>query len=780
MVVPLFVGREKSIRAIQSIDEDKKEILLFTQKDPSVTQPKTDNLFHVGTLGHVLQVLTLPDGTVKALIEGKMRVQATQFLSSENFFQATAEPVPETMDSNETLEALRRALLKDFESYIKLTRSNLSDILSSISQIEDMSKMVYTISAQVQLKNLNLKQKLLETNSLEARTELLLGYIGTEIELLQTEKRIRNRLKTKVERDHREYILQEQMRAIQKELGDTDDSRDEVSELEAQIKQAKLPQEAHAKAMSELKKLKNMSLMSAEATVIRNYLDWILCLPWDTYTRSKIKLSKAQKVLDEEHYGLEKIKERILEYLAVQSRVDKAPGFILCLVGPPGVGKTSLGKSIARATGRKFIRISLGGVQDEAEIRGHRRTYIGSLPGKIIQALKKVEVSDPVILIDEVEKLSSNFRGDPASALLEVLDPEQNKDFTDHYLELGYDLSRVMFIATANSMNMHPALLDRMEVVRIAGYTPQEKLEIAKQHLIPHQLKMAGLSSKELTISDGALTSLINDYCREAGVRNLERFISKIARKAVRAIDSKQVKHLHVTKSNLKKYAGIPRYRFESASTHDLVGVTTGLAWTEVGGELLKIEAVMLPGKGKIMTTGKLGEVMQESIQAASSFVRSQAIAYGIKPTIFEKRDIHVHVPEGATPKDGPSAGVAMCASIVSVLTGIPIKSAVAMTGEISLRGRVLPIGGLKEKLLAAHRGHIKTVLIPEENKRDLEEVPENILRALEVIPVSTVGDILNHALVTQPEALSWSEREDVLTNVSNAKKSAENPLLTH
>lgn len=771
MVVPLFVGREKSIRAIHTVMETGKTILLVTQKSSTVDNPTLEDLHKVGTLGTIIQVLTLPDGTVKALIEGKTRMDITQWLENKDFFEAYAQPMVEVPHDEAELEPLKRTLLTEFEQYIKISRKNPTDILAPIAQIHDFSKLIDTVSAHIPLK-LELKQVLLEKNSLAKRLEVLVSYIDTEIEMLQAEKRIRSRIKNQVEKNQREYLLNEQLKAIQRELGETDESRDELSELEDKIEKTKLSKEARDKAKGELRKLKNMNPMSAEATVIRNYLDWLLSVPWEKPTRIRKDLKKSESVLNTAHYGLEKVKERILEYLAVQTRVDRMKGPILCLVGPPGVGKTSLGKSIATATGRHFVRVSLGGVRDESEIRGHRRTYIGSMPGKIIQGLRKAKSTNPLFLLDEIDKLGADWRGDPAAALLEVLDPEQNSEFNDHYLEVGYDLSKILFVTTANSLNMHPALLDRMEIIRISGYTEDEKVEIAKQHLIPRQKKLHGLQKNEFDVSSEAVRTLVRQYCREAGVRNLEREIANLARKSIKEIVTHKTSSVKVQSENLEKYAGIPRYRFGEAGLEDLVGVTTGLAWTEVGGELLSVEALMLPGKGKMVTTGKLGEVMQESIQAASSFVRSRALEYGIKPPIFEKRSIHVHVPEGATPKDGPSAGVAMCTSIVSVLTGIPVRGNVAMTGEISLRGRVLPIGGLKEKLLAAHAGGIQKVLIPEGNIRDLEEIPENVKQGIEIIPVSTVDQVLKNALVRIPIPIEWAlDDDDLLPPIPDPKK---------
>jgi ATP-dependent Lon protease len=785
MVVPLFVGRDKSIRAIQSVAGEGKPVLLVTQKRSNLDDPTTSDLYSVGTVGHVLQILKMPDGTVKALIEGKQRVRILRYTEANDYFEAYADALEdEPEEAQEDLEPLRRTLLKEFESYVKLNKRKPAEILAPVSQLTDVSKLADTIASHIPLK-IDLKQNILEKLKVSQRMELIISYINTEIELFKAEKRIQNRIRNQVEQNQREYYLTEQLKAIQKELGESDEARDELKELEERIEKTKLSKEAKERAQSELKKLKNMNPIAAEATVVRNYLDWLLSIPWDKRTKIRKNLAKAEAILDEDHYGLDKVKERILEFLAVQTRVEKVKGPILCLVGPPGVGKTSLGKSIAKATGRQFVRISVGGLRDESEIRGHRRTYIGSMPGKIVQGMRKAKSSNPLILLDEIDKMGSDWRGDPSSALLEVLDPEQNAAFNDHYLEVDYDLSDVLFVTTANSLNMPLPLLDRMEVLRISGYTEDEKVVIAQRHLVPKQRELHGLKEEEFSISEEGLRTLIRKYCRESGVRNLEREIASLSRKAVKNIVLKKIVHLKLSKTNLEKYAGIPRYRFEEADLVDLLGITTGLAWTEVGGELLSIEAVMLPGKGKIMTTGKLGEVMQESIQAASSFVRSRAAVYGIKPTLFEKKDIHVHVPEGATPKDGPSAGVAMCTSIVSVLTGIPVRGNVAMTGEISLRGRVLPIGGLKEKLLAAHRGGIKEVLIPEANLKDLEEIPENVKKGLRIIPVSKVDEVLEHALVRKVTAIEWIDEnlgDHLVTGVSpgGGSTAVEPPPTTH
>ncbi|NWG25495.1 MAG: endopeptidase La, partial [Pseudorhodoplanes sp.] len=712
MIVPLFVGREKSVRALEDVMKDDRQILLVAQKNAAQDDPSEADIFSVGTVSTVLQLLKLPDGTVKVLVEGGQRARILRYTDESAFFEANAEIIADAPGDKQEMGALARSVVSQFEQYIKLNKKIPPEVLVSVNQIEDPSKLADTVAAHLALKIAD-KQELLEIESIDGRLERVYGHMEAEIGVLQVEKRIRNRVKRQMEKTQREYYLNEQLKAIQKELGEGEDGRDEVGEFEERIKSTQLSKEAREKALGEIKKLRSMSPMSAEATVVRNYLEWMLTIPWKKRTRIKKDMKLAQEILDVDHYGLKKVKERILEYLAVQQRTNKLRGPILCLVGPPGVGKTSLGKSIARATGRNFVRMSLGGVRDEAEIRGHRRTYIGSMPGKIIQGMKKAKSSNPLFLLDEVDKMGHDWRGDPASALLEVLDPEQNSTFNDHYLEIDYDLSDVLFLTTANTMNMPPPLLDRMEIIRISGYTEDEKVEIAKRHLIPKQIEAHGLKVGEWSISDGALRDLIRHYTREAGVRNLERELANLTRKAIKDIMMKSATEVHLSRRNLEKYAGIKKYRIGEVEQDDLVGVTTGLAWTEVGGELLSIEAVMVPGRGRVTYTGKLGDVMQESIQAGKSFVQSRAIRFGINPTIFSKRDIHVHVPEGATPKDGPSAGVAMVTSIVSVLTGFAVHKDVAMTGEITLRGRVLPIGGLKEKLLAAHRGGIKRVLIP-------------------------------------------------------------------
>ena len=756
MIVPLFVGREKSIKALEEVMRQDKQILLLTQREAGDDDPKPEDMFDVGAVASVLQLLKLPDGTVKVLVEGIGRAKVTKFLPREEFFEAEAEHIVEEGDVEIELEALARSVVSEFENYVKLNKKISSEVLGAVQQIEDHAKLADTIASHLAIKIAE-KQEVLELPSVVKRLERVLGMMESEISVLQVEKRIRSRVKRQMEKTQREYYLNEQMKAIQKELGD-EDGGDELGELEEKIKKTKLSKEAREKSEAELKKLKNMSPMSAEATVVRNYLDWILSLPWGKKSKVKKDLSLAQTVLDDDHYGLEKVKERIIEYLAVQQRQNKLKGPILCLVGPPGVGKTSLGKSIAKATGREFARVSLGGVRDESEIRGHRRTYIGSMPGKIIQSMKKTKTTNPLFLLDEIDKMGMDFRGDPSSALLEVLDPEQNGTFADHYLEIEYDLSNVMFVTTANTLNIPGPLMDRMEIIRIAGYTEDEKVEIAKRHLIPEQIKSHGLKAKEWALDDEALRNVVRLYTREAGVRNLKRELAKLTRKAITALLTTDKTEIHVTVENLDEYLGVPKYRYGEIDGDDQVGVVTGLAWTEVGGELLTIESVGMPGKGKMTVTGNLKDVMKESVSAAASYVRSRAVDFGIEPPLFERRDIHVHVPEGATPKDGPSAGVAMVTSIVSVLTGIPIRKEVAMTGEITLRGRVLPIGGLKEKLLAALRGGIKTVLIPHENAKDLADIPDNVKNELEIIPVEQMGEVLKVALTRQPEAIEWSE----------------------
>lgn len=771
MVIPLFVGREKSIHSLEAAMDHDKQVMLVAQKEASTDEPGVNDLFTVGTIASVIQMLKLPDGTVKVLVEGLRRARITSLTDNGEYFLAQAEylandsvkaaiyddaskapSTTELVDEKEQ-EVLYRTIVSQFESYIKLNKKIPPEVLTSLHAIEQdqLDKLADTIASHMPLKLAD-KQRVLEMANIAERVEFLMAMMESETELLQVEKRIRNRVKKQMEKSQREYYLNEQMKAIQKELGEMDDAPDENESLKRKIEEAKMPKEAQEKAEAELQKLKMMSPMSAEATVVRSYIDWMVQVPWHKRSKVKKDLVKAQEVLDTDHYGLERVKDRILEYLAVQSRVSKIKGPILCLVGPPGVGKTSLGQSIAKATGREYTRMALGGVRDEAEIRGHRRTYIGSMPGKLIQKMAKVGVKNPLFLLDEIDKMSSDMRGDPASALLEVLDPEQNVAFNDHYLEVDYDLSDVMFVATSNSMNIPAPLLDRMEVIRLSGYTEDEKLNIAKRHLLSKQIERNALKKSELSIDDGAIMSIIRYYTREAGVRGLEREISKLCRKAVKALlMDKKLKHIEITADNLKDYLGVRRFDYGHADTENRVGQVTGLAWTEVGGDLLTIETACVPGKGKLTYTGSLGEVMQESIQTALTVVRARAEKLGINGDFYEKRDIHVHVPEGATPKDGPSAGIAMSTALVSCLTGNPVKADVAMTGEITLRGLVLPIGGLKEKLLAAHRGGIKTVLIPDDNKRDLEEIPQNVIADLQIHPVKTIEEVLSLALVNPP-----------------------------
>jgi len=756
MVVPLFVGREKSIAALEEVMRADKQILLAAQKNAGDDDPAADAIYEIGTLASVLQLLKLPDGTVKVLVEGNTRARVLRYTNNANYFEAEVERVVEEPGAKDELEALARSVVTQFESYVKLNKKVSPEVLSNVGQIEDYAKLADTIASHLAVK-ISDKQDVLETKSISERLERVYTLMESEISVLQVERKIRSRVKRQMEKTQREYYLNEQMKAIQKELGDSDE-RDDISEFEEKIENTKLSKEAKDKALAELKKLKQMSPMSAEATVVRNYLDWLLSIPWGVKGKVKKDIGEAQQILDQEHYGLEKVKERILEYLAVQARTNKLKGPILCLVGPPGVGKTSLGKSIANATGREFVRMSLGGVRDEAEIRGHRRTYIGSMPGKVIQSMKKAKRTNPLFLLDEIDKMGQDFRGDPAAALLEVLDPEQNATFNDHYLEVDYDLSNVMFVTTANTLNIPPALMDRMELIRLAGYTEDEKLEIAKRHLIPEQISAHGLEPAEWTVEDSAIKEIIRRYTREAGVRSLEREIAKLARKAVKEILTSSKTTITVTAENVHDYLGVPKYRYGEAELEDQVGIVTGLAWTEVGGELLTVEGVMMPGKGKMTVTGNLRDVMKESIQAANAYVRSHSVDFGIHPSLFEKRDIHVHVPEGATPKDGPSAGIAMTTAIISVLTGIPVRKDVAMTGEITLRGRVLPIGGLKEKLLAALRGGIKTVIIPEENVKDLAEIPNEVKTKMDIIPATRLDDVLKVALVRMPEAITWDE----------------------
>ncbi|MET0597806.1 MAG: endopeptidase La [Mesorhizobium sp.] len=757
MIVPLFVGREKSIKALEDVMGAEKQILLATQMNAADDDPEPGAIYDIGTLANVLQLLKLPDGTVKVLVEGRARARIAEFTDRADFHEARAELLGEPEEEEVEIEALARSVVSDFENYVKLNKKISPEVVGAASQIDDYSKLADTVASHLAIK-IPEKQEMLGTLSVKERLEKAMGFMEAEISVLQVEKRIRSRVKRQMEKTQREYYLNEQMKAIQKELGEGEDGRDEAAEIEERIKKTKLTKEAREKAEAELKKLRTMSPMSAEATVVRNYLDWLLSIPWGRNSKVKQDLDFAQDVLDKDHYGLDKVKDRIVEYLAVQSRQKKLKGPILCLVGPPGVGKTSLGKSIAKATGREFIRMALGGVRDEAEIRGHRRTYIGSMPGKVIQSMKKAKKSNPLFLLDEIDKMGMDFRGDPSSALLEVLDPEQNSTFMDHDLEVEYDLSSVMFVTTANTLNIPPALMDRMEIIRIAGYTEDEKVEIAKRHLLPKAIRDHALQPKEFSVAEDAIRAIIQTYTREAGVRNLERELMKLGRKAVTEILRTKKKSVKITSANLADYLGVPRFRYGQVESDDQVGVVTGLAWTEVGGELLTIEGVMMPGKGRMTVTGNLKDVMKESISAAASYVRSRAVDFGIEPPSFDKRDIHVHVPEGATPKDGPSAGVAMATAIVSVLTGIPVRADVAMTGEITLRGRVLPIGGLKEKLLAALRGGIKKVLIPEDNAKDLAEIPDNVKSGLEIIPVSRVGEVLKHALVRLPEPIEWVE----------------------
>ena len=780
MIVPLFVGRAKSVRALEAVMRDDTQILLSSQMDPSADDPDRDAIYRSGVLANVLQLLKLPDGTVKLLVEGQARVQITEFLEDKDFFEARAEYLTEIPGDVTATEALLRTVADEFERYAKVRRNIPDQALVAVGEAIEPAKLADLVSGHLGIE-IEQKQELLETLSVSERLEKVYGLMQGAMSVLQVEKKIKTRVKSQVEKTQREYFLNEQMKAIQNELGDGEDRSNEVAELEVKITETKLSKEAREKAEGELKKFKCMPPMSAEATVVRNYLDWILSLPWGTKSRVKKDLGRAQEILDADHYGLEKVKERMVEYLAVQQRSMKMKGPILCLVGPPGVGKTSLGKSVARATGREFIRISLGGVRDEAEIRGHRRTYIGSMPGKIIQALKKAKTTNPLILLDEIDKMGQDFRGDPASAMLEVLDPEQNNTFMDHYLEIEYDLSNVMFLTTSNSYNMPGPLLDRMEIIPLVGYTEDEKSEIAKQHLIGKQIKNHGLKAKEFELTDEALHSIIRTYTREAGVRNLEREIAKVARKSLTRIIRKEAKTVKVTPDNLHDFLGVPKFRYGLVEQDDQVGVVTGLAWTPVGGDLLHVEGLKLPGKGRMKTTGKLGDVMKESIDAASSYVRSISPLIGVKPTKFDKIDIHVHVPDGATPKDGPSAGLAMVTSIVSVLTGIPVRRDIAITGEVSLRGNAMPIGGLKEKLLAALRGGIKTVLIPEENEKDLADIPDTVKDGLDIIAVKHVSEVLEYTLVCKPTPIDWDEaaEEEAAAAAVAATKVAEDAGLS-
>jgi ATP-dependent Lon protease len=773
MIVRLFVGREKSVRALEEVMKDDKEILLVSQMDASEDEPSIETIYKTGVLANVLQILKLPDGAVKILVEGKSRVELEEFVPNENFFQARARIVVETCKKIDEAEALRRSVSEDFERYAKLNKNVPDEAFNAILETKEADKLSDTVAGHLGI-SVEKKQELLETFDVADRLEKIYSLMQGEMSVLRVEKKIKTRVKTQMEKTQREYYLNEQMKAIQKELGDGTEAQDEISEFETKAAKTKLSKEAKEKVEGELKKLRNMSAMSAESTVVRNYLDWILSIPWGKRSRVQKDLTEAEKLLDEDHYGLTKVKERILEFLAVQQRSSKAKGPIMCLVGPPGVGKTSLGKSVAKATGREFIRISLGGVRDESEIRGHRRTYIGSMPGKIIQSMKKAKTTNPLILLDEIDKMGQDFRGDPASAMLEVLDPEQNSTFTDHYMEVEYDLSNVMFLTTANTYNMPRPLLDRMEIIPLSGYTEEEKAEIANRHLYEKQKKSHSLKDTEFELEGSGLMEIIRRYTREAGVRNLEREISKICRKALTKIIKKEESRVVVNADNIEKFLGVKKFKYGLAESENQIGVSTGLAWTEVGGDLLSIEALKLPGKGRMKTTGKLGDVMKESIDAASSFVRSISPSIGVKPTLFEKIDIHVHVPEGATPKDGPSAGVGMVTSIVSVLSGIAVRKEVAMTGEVNLRGNVLPIGGLKEKLLAALRGGIKIVLIPDENVKDLSEIPDNVKNGLEIIPVKHVTDVLKVSLVNEPQAIEWDQE---LMEVANTSKGSAEGL---
>ena len=770
MVMPLFVGRPRSIHSLDEAMNHGKQLLLVSQKQPELEEPGVEDLYDVGTIANIIQLLKLPDGTVKVLVEGQQRAQIYQLEDTGEHFQAQIKPIESTLGNKKELQVVHKAALDEFQNYVNLNKKVQPDILSALQQIENLEQLSDTLASHLPV-SVAQKQTVLEMSNVVERFEYLLGLMQSEADLLQVEKRIRSRVKKQMEKSQRDYYLNEQIKAIQKELGEEENAISEIEQLRQKIEEARMPLEAREKAEAELQKLKMMSPMSAEATVVRSYIDWMIQVPWHKRTKVKKDLAKAQEILDADHYGLERVKERILEYLAVQTRLNQLKGPILCLVGPPGVGKTSLGQSIANATGRKYVRMALGGVRDEAEIRGHRKTYIGSLPGKLIQKMAKVGVKNPLFLLDEIDKMSSDMRGDPASALLEVLDPEQNAHFNDHYLEVDYDLSDVMFVATSNSMHIPTPLLDRMEVIRLSGYTEDEKLNIATRHLINKQIERNGLKAGELTIDDSAIVDIIRYYTREAGVRNLEREISKICRKAVKTLLlDKKLKSIKVTAKNLHDYLGVKRFEFGRADTQNRVGEVTGLAWTEVGGDLLTIETASVPGKGKLSYTGSLGDVMKESIQAAMTVVRARADKLGINPEFHEKRDIHIHVPDGATPKDGPSAGIAMCTALVSCLTGNPVKSEVAMTGEISLRGKVLPIGGLKEKLLAAHRGGIKTVIIPKDNVKDLEEIPENAKRDLNIHAVETIDEVLTLALENPPTGVEFVKLEPIST-VKNSRR---------
>ncbi len=784
MVVPLFVGRDKSVRALETVMEADREILLVAQKDAGNDDPTEDDIYKVGVIARVLQLLKLPDGTVKVLVEGARRAEIQSYTDEDSFFEAEASELDEEEGEDAEVEALARSVNAQFESYVKLNKRVSPEVIVSIGQIDDASKLADTVASHLNLKIAE-KQELLEVTSIPQRLEAVYGFMEGEMSVLQVEKKIRGRVKRQMEKTQREYYLNEQMKAIQKELGDGDEGKDELTELEEKIEATKLSKPAREKAQAELKKLRQMSPMSAESTVVRNYLDWLLSIPWGTKGKVKANLDKAQEVLDRDHYGLDKVKDRIIEYLAVQKRTGKLKGPILCLVGPPGVGKTSLGKSVAEATNREFVRVSLGGVRDESEIRGHRRTYIGSMPGKIIQSMKKVKKTNPLFLLDEIDKMGQDFRGDPSAALLEVLDPAQNDTFSDHYLEVDYDLSDVMFVTTANSLNMPQPLLDRMEIIRIPGYTEDEKLEIAKRHIMPRLRKEHGLKEDEWQLTDAGLMKLIRLYTREAGVRSLERELANLARKAVTQLErgteqGVKPETITVDESNLGDFAGVSKFRYGEVEGDDAVGIVTGLAWTSVGGDILKIEGVTMPGKGRMTPTGNLKDVMKESVSAAASYVRSRAVEFGIEPPIFEKTDIHIHVPEGATPKDGPSAGVAMATAIVSALTGIPIRKDIAMTGEISLRGRVLAIGGLKEKLLAATRAGVKTVLIPEENEKDLADVPDSIKERIEIIPVEHVDEVLKHALTGPLTPIEWDPAAEALKAKGPGENNDGESVLTH
>ena len=773
MIVPLFVGRSKSIKALDFAEKNEKEIFLVAQKDANTDEPNTQDIYKFGTVASILQLLRLPDGTVKVLVEGLERAKISHFSENKDFFEAYIDHVPNKNLFDKEIDALSRTAMSQFENYVKLNRKVPPELLVSLNQINDHSKLADTMSAHLNIK-LSDKQTLLETSSVKDRLNKIIEFIDQEIGVLQVEKKIRNRVKKQMDKTQKEYYLNEQIKAIQRELGDTTDAKDEIVELEEKAKKINFSEEARLKVKSEIKKLKSMGPMSAEATVVRNYLDWLFSIPWNNKLKSEIDINKAQKILDKDHHGLEKVKERIIEFLAVQSRVSKPKGPILCLVGPPGVGKTSLGKSIAKSLSRPFVKFSLGGIRDESEIRGHRRTYIGSMPGRIIQNLKKCEYSNPLFLLDEVDKVGADWRGDPASALLEVLDPEQNTNFNDHYLEVDYDLSDIMFITTANTLNIPQPLLDRMEVIRISGYTESEKLKIASKYILPKQIKETGLKNNEVKIAESALESIVKYYTRESGVRNLEREISKLLRKVLKNIIIKKRRSLSISKRNIENYLGVKKFKYGEIESKSLAGVCTGLAWTEVGGELLQIESVIMPGKGKALYTGKLGEVMKESVQAAQSFVSSNAVKFGISPHVFDKYDIHVHVPEGATPKDGPSAGIAMFTSIVSAFTGVPIKNNIAMTGEITLRGRVLPIGGLKEKLLAAVRGGIKEVIIPKDNKKDLVEINEKeILGKIEIHFIDNANEILKKAFTSKiiPYKPSKKEKVDITEKPINPRE---------